>query len=126
MTKLRTLTPHQGMKYMMNISAKKATNALVVKVSGQMDAATALDFEKSISEFIAQGEKAFVINLSGLEFISSVGLRSILASAKRLKEKNGKLIFSELHGHVKEVFAISGFQGIFKIGDSDEECLRRI
>ncbi|MFZ2959880.1 MAG: STAS domain-containing protein [Candidatus Ozemobacteraceae bacterium] len=111
---------------MMNISAKKATNALVVKVSGQMDAATALDFEKSISEFIAQGEKAFVINLSGLEFISSVGLRSILASAKRLKEKNGKLIFSELHGHVKEVFAISGFQGIFKIGDSDEECLRRI
>jgi anti-anti-sigma factor len=111
---------------MMNIAANKESNALVVTVSGRMDAVTAPEFEKSIAAFIAQGEKAFVINLSGLEYISSAGLRSILASAKRLKEQNGKIIFSGLQGHVKEVFAISGFQGIFKIYDSDAEGLKGI
>ncbi len=110
----------------MNIAAKKESNALVVAVSGRMDAVTAPEFEKSISGSIAQGEKAFVINLSGLEYISSAGLRSILACAKRLKEQNGKLIFSGLQGHVKEVFAISGFHGIFKICDSDAEGLKAI
>src|ERR1035437_1787008 len=71
------------MRCMMNIAAKKESNALVVTVSGRMDAVTAPEFEKSIAAFIAQGEKAFVINLSGLEYISSAGLRSILHAAHR-------------------------------------------
>ncbi|MEI7481332.1 MAG: STAS domain-containing protein [Elusimicrobiota bacterium] len=110
----------------MNISTKKESAALVVTVSGRMDAVTAPEFEKSISDFITQGEKAFVVNLSGLEYISSAGLRSILACAKRLKEQSGKLIFSGLQGHVKEVFSISGFNGIFKIYESDAEGLKGV
>ena len=110
----------------MNIAAKKESNALVVAVSGRMDAVTAPEFEKSISGSIAQGEKAFVINLSGLEYISSAGLRSILIAAKRLKEEDGKLIFSGPQGHVKEVFAMSGFYELFKIYDSDAEGLKTI
>ena len=108
----------------MNISTKKEASALLVTVAGRMDAVTAPEFEKSILDFIAQGERNFLINLSGLEYISSAGLRGILASAKRLKEQNGKLIFSGLQGHVKEVFSISGFHGIFKIYDSDAEGLK--
>ncbi len=108
----------------MNISTKKEASALLVTVAGRMDAVTAPEFEKSILDFIAQGERNFLINLSGLEYISSAGLRSILASAKRLKEQNGKLVFSGLQGHVKEVFSISGFHGIFKIYDSDAEGLK--
>ena len=110
----------------MNIAKKKEPNALVVTVTGRMDAATSPEFEKDILESIAQGEKSFLINLSGLEYISSAGLRSILAAAKRLKEQNGEIIFSGLQGHVKEVFAISGFQGIFKIFDSDAEGLKSL
>jgi anti-anti-sigma factor len=110
----------------MNISSKKESNALVITVSGRMDAVTAPEFEKSVFGFIAQGEKNFLINLSALEYISSAGLRSILASAKLLKEKDGKLVFSGLQGHVKEVFSISGFHGIFKIYDTDAEGLKGI
>jgi anti-anti-sigma factor len=110
----------------MDIAVKKESNALVVTVSGRMDAVTAPEFEKGIAGFIAQGEKAFVINLSGLEYISSAGLRSILVSARHLKELGGKIIFSGLQGHVKEVFAVSGFLGIFKVCDSDAESLRAV
>ena len=91
-----------------------------------MDAVTAPEFEKGISGFIEQGEKAFVINLSGLEYISSAGLRSILICARRLKELNGKLIFSGLQGNVKKVFTASNFYEIFKIYDCDAEGLKAV
>ena len=108
----------------MTISTKKESNALVLTVGGRMDAVTAPELEKSLSEFIVQGEKNFLINLSALDYISSAGLRSILACAKRLKEKDGKLVFSGLQGHVKEVFSISGFHRIFKAYDTDAEGLK--
>ena len=110
----------------MDISEKKEAKALVVAVSGRMDAVTSPEFENKLSGFIAQGEKAFLINLSGLEYISSAGLRTILAAAKRLKEVDGKIVFSGLQGHVKEVFLISGFNGIFPIYESNEEALKGI
>lgn len=110
----------------MNISSRKEAAALVVTVTGRMDAATAPEFEKSVSEFVAKGDTALLINLSGLEYVSSAGLRSILVCAKRVKKQNGKLVFSGINGHVREVFTISGFLGIFKIYDSDADGLSAI
>ncbi len=86
---------------------------LIVSVSGRIDAATAPDFEKNLSESIEAGEKAFLIKMDQLEYISSAGLRSILAIAKMLKPREGKMVFSELRGPVKDVFKISGFGSIF-------------
>ncbi len=67
-----------------------------------------------------------IINLSDLEYISSAGLRSILAIAKVLKAKGGKMIFACLKGTVKDVFKISGFGSIFQIYDSEEEALTQV
>ena len=106
-------------------TAKKGT-AVVLTVKGRLDAATAPEFITICDGLIAAGDISLIADLGKLEYISSAGLRGILASAKRLKEQDGKIIFSGLQGHVKEVFAISGFQGIFKIYDSDAEGLKGI
>lgn len=109
----------------MEISKKKEKDVLVVSVSGRIDAVTAPDFEKNLSESIVAGEKTFLIKMNQLEYISSAGLRSILAIAKVLKTKEGKMVFSELHGPVKDVFKISGFGSIFTIYDTEEEALKQ-
>jgi anti-anti-sigma factor len=110
----------------MDINTRKENNITVITVTGRMDAFTAPVFEKSLSELIAQGEHTFVVNLSALEYISSAGLRSILASAKQLKSKNGEIIFAGLRGAVEEVFKISGFHSIFKVFDTEEKALKKI
>jgi anti-anti-sigma factor len=110
----------------MDINTRKENNITVITVTGRMDAVTAPVFEKSLSELIAQGEHTFVVNLSALEYISSAGLRSILASAKQLKSKNGEIIFAGLRGAVEEVFKISGFHSIFKVFDTEEKALKKI
>jgi len=110
----------------MEIQTRKEKNAVIVSVKGRMDAVTAPEFEKNLSDLIAKGENTFLLNFSGLEYISSAGLRSILATAKKLKEKEGKILFAGLHGPVEEVFKISGFHSIFKIFDSEEAALGEI
>lgn len=107
----------------MEITTRKEKNSAVVSVSGRIDAITAPDFEKSLDGLIAAGEKSIVINLSGLGYISSAGLRSILSSAKKLKALSGEIMFTGLQGPVEEVFQISGFKSIFKIFSSEAEAL---
>ncbi len=99
----------------MDITTRKEQNTLFMAVQGRIDAATAPHFEKSICDFIAQGENAFHIDFQGLEYISSAGLRSLLVAAKQLKARQGEIVFSGLQGSVKDVFRISGFNSIFKI-----------
>jgi len=107
----------------MEIDAQKKKNALVVSAKGRIDAITAPQFENSLFDFISKGENIFVINFAHLEYISSAGLRSILATAKKLKEKKGKMLFAGLREPVKEVFRISGFNSIFQVFTTDEEAL---
>ncbi len=108
----------------MEIGTTKERNAVVVAVKDKIDAVTAPEFEKTLANLIGQGEKTFLLDFSGLEYISSAGLRSILATAKQLKPKGGNIIFSGLKGPVKDVFKISGFGTIFKIYETREEALK--
>lgn len=110
----------------MEISERKEGNVLVVSVKGKMDAVTAPEFDKQFEGWTAAGESAFVVNFSGLEYISSAGLRSVLASAKQLKAGSGRLLFAGLRGPVREVFELSGFYSIFQIFDLEADALKKM
>ncbi len=105
----------------MKISSQKQGHTMKVFVSGKMDAVTAPDFESALSGMIAQGDLKFLVDLSGLEYISSAGLRAILVVAKKLKEEDGEMIFAGLREHVQDAFKISGFYPIFKIFRTEDD-----
>lgn len=108
----------------MEIGTTKEKNTLIVSVKGKIDAVTAPAFEKELFSLIERGENNFLLDFSGLEYISSAGLRSILSTAKQLKPKGGNVIFFGLKGPVKDVFKISGFGTIFKIYETREDALK--
>jgi stage II sporulation protein AA (anti-sigma F factor antagonist) len=102
----------------MTIQTVKEANAPVLTIAGRMDAVTAPEYEKTLNEQIAAGETAFVVDFQGLEYISSAGLRALLATAKLLKSKDGQIRLANVLGTVREVLDISGFGSIFQIQDS--------
>ena len=102
----------------MEVNINKEQGVLVFTVTGRMDAVSAPELDTHVDEQIADGEISFVVDLSGLEYISSAGLRSMLTMAKKLKEKDGALKLCGLKGVVREVFDVSGFSTIFTICDS--------
>jgi len=110
----------------MEMSRRKEKNAVVLSVKGRLDAVTSPDFERELTGLIAQGETLFVLDFGKLDYISSAGLRSVLATTKRLKEKQGKLFLSSLRDVVKEVFEISGFSAIIPVYESLDLALSKI
>ena len=110
----------------MEITTTKKNNVLLILLKGRLDALTAPDFDKKTESLLSEGEKALILNFSELEYISSAGLRSILATAKQLKANGGRILLAELKGAVKEVFEISGFYSIFQIFDTEAEALKQM
>ncbi|MFW6324259.1 MAG: STAS domain-containing protein [Desulfovibrionales bacterium] len=107
----------------MKIELKEKGNGTVVCLSGRMDAETAPLFQEQCSALGVQNGARLAVDFSDLEYISSAGLRGILAVGKKLKATNGTLCLCNMNGMVKEVFEISGFTGIFPVFDSTESAL---
>ncbi|MBF0343779.1 MAG: STAS domain-containing protein [Nitrospirae bacterium] len=107
----------------MEIKEKKDSNTLIFSVSGRLDATSVGQFEKHIMEFINKGEKKLMFDLSGVEYVSSAGLRGILTTSKALKAQGGELRLIVCAGPVMEVFKITGLSSIFKIFNTLEAAL---
>ncbi|MDY6970852.1 MAG: STAS domain-containing protein [Thermodesulfobacteriota bacterium] len=110
----------------MEINIQKEEKALIVSVSGRMDAVTAPEFERELVDCMNEGEANFIIDLGQLDYISSAGLRSMLITAKRLKAMDGQILLSSLRDTVKEIFEISGFSSIIPTYESVENALSQI
>jgi anti-sigma B factor antagonist len=108
----------------MNITESKTANIVTLSLSGRLDTTTAKAFEDRILAHIDSGERRIVIDLTGLEYISSAGLRVFLRAAKRLDSAQGRIALCALAEPVREVFDIAGFISIFAIYDSHQEALK--
>jgi anti-anti-sigma factor len=99
----------------MEIVSKKEGEQTVAVVKGRLDAVSAPVFEKELLGLIEKGERWIVLDFTGLSYISSAGLRSILSVAKNLRAEKGELGVAALQEDVKKVFDISGFSSIMPV-----------
>lgn len=107
----------------MEITQEKQNNINIVSIKGRLDASTASNLEESLSAFTEEKNVKILVNCKTLEYISSAGLRVLLASAKQFKKNDGKIGLSALTPNVKQVFEISGFTSIFPIYETQEEAM---
>jgi anti-anti-sigma factor len=108
----------------MDIQAKVGNGFTTLAIKGRLDAVTAAAAEADINKTIEAGAANLVLNLSGLEYISSAGLRVLLVTAKKLSRQNGKIVLCSLRDVVREVFEISGFLSIFPVAANEEEAAK--
>ena len=95
----------------------------VVAVQGSIDALTASDFTQFMSDQIQQGASQLVADLSQVEFMSSAGLRAILAALKEARQHGGDLRLAAAQPGVEKILKISGFTSILKAYPSVDEAL---
>jgi anti-sigma B factor antagonist len=79
--------------------------------------------ERQLDSLIAAHQVYLVINLEHLEYISSSGLRVLLAGIKRVKKEQGDIRLACLQPYVQEVFDIAGFTQLFQIFDREEDAV---
>jgi anti-sigma B factor antagonist len=107
----------------MNIESSLSGDVVVAVLKGRMDAVTAPEFDAWFGARMQAGENRLVLDLVGLDYISSAGLRSLLSAAKKIKTVGGKIVLCGLGGTVSEVFSMSGFMAIFTVVATPAEAL---
>jgi anti-anti-sigma factor len=88
-----------------------------------MDATTTNIFVNACQEQLDAGKTKMVVDLSGLAYISSAGLRGVLTVLKSGRPLEALIVFCSLQPMVAEVFRISGFTTMMPIFDTLEAAL---
>ena len=98
----------------MNITKTYNGQELTVKVESRIDTVTAPDFENEINDEMGKFD-SLIVDFSDLEYISSAGLRVLIATQKKLNPENIPMTIKNVNDTISEIFRMSGFDKILKI-----------
>lgn len=107
----------------MDIRILEEGNTIIVVATGKLDAITAPEYENMLGRLIGEGKARIVVDFDGLDYISSAGLRALLATSKAIRAKGGKEAFANVKGNVREVFDMTGFSTILNLYDSVQDAI---
>ena len=99
----------------MNVEMRELKHASVVKVSGRVDSSTAPELEKSLQNLLDTGRTQIVLDLSETDYMSSAGLRVLVAMQKAAKKNGGGLCLAQPSMRVKEVLELAGLMPVFAV-----------
>ena len=97
----------------MTIEIKKTEAETIIEIVGRLDTITAPALDKTINEDIGD-TKNLVLDVKGMEYISSAGLRVLLSAQKKM-QKIGSMKVTNVCEAVMEVFEMTGFADILTI-----------
>lgn len=97
----------------MKVETKKDNNNLTIELEGRLDTNTAPDLEKELSDL--NGVDNLTFDFNKLDYISSAGLRVLLACQKEINSKSGSMVVKNVKEEIQEVFDMTGFSDILTI-----------
>jgi anti-sigma B factor antagonist len=107
----------------METDIRQENKVTTVSVKGSVDALTAAKLTETINKQIAEGQANLVIDLSGLAFMSSAGLRSLLGAVKETRSHGGDLRIVSTNPGIDKVLKMSGFHNIAKVFTSQPDAI---
>ena len=99
---------------MLNINESSESGVQIISLEGRLDTSTSADFDFALEPYSDKPTK-LVVDLAGVQYVSSAGLRVFLMLAKKLQKSQGALVLCNLTPSVKEVFDIAGFSKMLNI-----------
>ena len=110
----------------MNVTARHFANAVVLHAAGRLDQDTCDPFRGELAKHVevsARESGAIVLDLSGLEYVSSAGLRCFMLASRQAKAQHGRIFVAALQPMVAEIFEISHFNLVFQVFPTVREAL---
>ena len=97
----------------MTINKERNNETLTLAIEGRLDTVTAPELEKVVAEE-TEGIKNLILDMNGLEYISSAGLRVLLAAQKKMN-KQGSMTVVHVNETIMEIFEVTGFNDVLTI-----------
>jgi stage II sporulation protein AA (anti-sigma F factor antagonist) len=110
----------------MQIVESRADGIVAVAPVGRIDTTTAPALEQHLIALMAAGQRRIVVDFSGVDYISSAGLRVMLLMARRLQDAGGRLGLCGMGDAVRQVFQLAGFLPLFAVLETREAAVRQL
>ncbi len=99
----------------MEISEKQEGKIVVLGPVGRLDNETSPSFQANLLDAVGIGGTSVLVDFSGVEYISSAGLRALMMASKKSRAGGGRFAVAALTPMVKEIFAISRFSLVVQV-----------
>ncbi len=109
----------------MRIEISQRNEATVLVCSESLDAISVNEFEEACRLGLETGATRLIVDLGGLEYISSAGLRGILKMEKESRAIGSRIVFCAMSGMVEDMFRLSGFYSILNTSPKLEEAFEQ-
>ena len=107
----------------MEILLSEKSGVVLMEISGRVDTSSAPNLENEINRLIGEGKRQLLLNMSGVIYISSGGLRVLLSTAKKLRGEHDHLGLCCLSPEVNKILRLAGFTSIFPIFPSEGDAV---
>ena len=91
----------------MTINVERDFELVTLEITGRLDTTTTPNLESVINE-LPEDTKELIFDMSGLEYISSAGIRVLLGAYKKMNTKHGIMRIEKANDMVREVFEMTG------------------
>ncbi len=108
---------------MAEIQVTQREPVVLVEVNGRVDSSNANELGETLMELIDDGHRHLVVSLTGVDYMSSAGLRELVSPLKRVRRENGDIRLVQPSPRVREVLELTGLDTIFQIYESSSEAL---
>ena len=109
----------------MTITEERSRGVVVVVPKGRIDSTTSAALDAHLLELSKAGDDRVVVDFTGVDYISSAGLRVMLTLAKRTRDRKGALALAGLEDAVRQVFELAGFLPLFAVEATREAAVAR-
>lgn len=107
----------------MKISARRVDAATVVDVSGNIDMSNSPEVRKALLSEIRQRGVKVVLNLSGVQYIDSSGVASLIEALKAARDSGSRFVLFGLNESAREVLKISRLLKLFEVYDDEAQAI---
>ena len=107
-------------------SDKDLGNAVLLSASGRIDLSNAETFKDALSNALSKAKKALILDLSGVDYISSAGLRALMIAFKAGKAEGKAFGIAALQPLLLEIFTISRFNLVFPLCDTVPQAVEKL
>ena len=107
----------------MDIDFQSFKRADLVTVNGRIDGSNASELDDAFNGLVDEGRHNIVADLSGVEYMSSAGLRAMVAALRSCKDKGGDLRIANPSQRMGDVLSLAGLDTIFSIYDDQTSAI---
>ena len=108
----------------MTIAREFRQNAVIVALSGRIDAVNAKELQTLLIETVSTRSVLVVVDMARMSFMTSAGLRVLLIAARRAKTTNSRIVLAAMPANVRPMFETSAFTSLFEVhADADAAML---